>query len=456
MQREATLVRANKTVICAGRGTGKGLLHAAFNLENFQLMPRSTTAFVVPNARRGLTNTLPSMFVHWERWGYKRDVHWVVGVKPPKKLGWPDPLIKPESYHNIISFYTGAIGQIISQDRKGTSNSKSFDFVDIDEAKYINYEQLKSETFPANRGQVTEFGDCPYHHGMLITSDMPITKRGSWFLNYEKECDKEVIDMIKAIVAELWVLKQKPDSKQVRYEIGRLERTLAELRRGATFYGTYSSLTNIEVLGEAWFKQMRRDLPPAEFRTSILCLPVDQVTDGFYNSFSKRHIYNATDFGRLDDLGYDLETINAGNDCRLDADLEEDAPLMIAFDFNANINCAVVGQALEEVRRLNVVRSFFVKYGRKLPELIKDISKYYHYRKNRDLIFYYDSTALGSNYAVNTEDFRWVIVHGFEAEGGPSLSVRRFGTWKSNCLSIEVSQGIRGSRPTSTRRATKA
>ena len=330
MQREATLVRANKTVICAGRGTGKGLLHAAFNLENFQLMPRSTTAFVVPNARRGLTNTLPSMFVHWERWGYKRDVHWVVGVKPPKKLGWPDPLIKPESYHNIISFYTGAIGQIISQDRKGTSNSKSFDFVDIDEAKYINYEQLKSETFPANRGQVTEFGDCPYHHGMLITSDMPITKRGSWFLNYEKECDKEVIDMIKAIVAELWVLKQKQENKQVRYDIGRLERTLAELRRGATFYGTYSSLTNIEVLGEAWFKQMRRDLPPAEFRTSILCLPVDQVTDGFYNSFSKRHIYNATDFGRLDDLGYDLETIKAGNDCRLDADLEEDAPLMIA------------------------------------------------------------------------------------------------------------------------------
>lgn len=417
MQREATLVRANKTVICAGRGTGKGLLHAAINLENFQAMPRSTTAFVVPNARRGLSNTLPSMFVHWEKWGYKQGVHWVVGVKPPKKLGWPDPLIKPESYHNIISFYTGAIGQIISQDRKGTSNSKSFDFIDVDEAKFINYEQLKSETFPANRGQVTEFGACPYHHGMLITSDMPVTKRGSWFLNYEKDCDKETIDMIKAIVAELWILRQKPDGKQVRYDIGRLERALVELRRGATFFGTYSSLTNIEVLGEAWFKQMRRDLPPAEFRTSILCLPIDQVTDGFYNSFTKRHIYNATDFGRLDALGYDIETINAGNDCRLDADLEEDAPLMIAFDFNANINCMAVGQALEEIRRLNVVRSFFVKYGRKLPELIKDFSKYYHYRKNRDVIFYYDSTALGSNYAVNTEDFRWVIVHGLEAEG---------------------------------------
>lgn len=71
MQREATLIRAKRTVVCAGRGTGKGLLHAAVNLANFQQMPGSTTAFVAPNAKRALTNTLPSMFQHWEAWGYK-------------------------------------------------------------------------------------------------------------------------------------------------------------------------------------------------------------------------------------------------------------------------------------------------------------------------------------------------------------------------------------------------
>ena len=204
MQRDALLFRCHTTVICAGRGTGKGVLHAAMNLQNFQQMPRSTTAFVVPNARRGLTNTLPSMFCHWEAWGYKRGYHWVVGQRPPRSLGWPDPLYKPESYENIISFYTGAIGQIVSQDRKGTSNSKSFDFVDVDEAKYINFEQLKSETFPANRGQVREFGHLPYHHGLLITSDMPVSKKGSWFLNYEKESDPELLDAIRALVAERW------------------------------------------------------------------------------------------------------------------------------------------------------------------------------------------------------------------------------------------------------------
>ena len=246
MQREAALYRANKTIICAGRGTGKGLLHAAVQLENFQMMPRSTTAFVVPNAKRGLTNTLPSMFHHWENWGYKRGVHWVVGQKPPKQLGWPDPIFKPENYENIISFYTGAVGQIISQDRKGTSNSKSFDYIDIDEAKYVDFAQLKSETFPANRGQVREFGHLPFHHGMLVTSDMPVTKKGSWFLNYEKDCDPETIACIRALLAEQWHIRELLSTQPTAYlksklrEIGKM---LVQLRRTATFFGPRWSIS---------------------------------------------------------------------------------------------------------------------------------------------------------------------------------------------------------------------
>ena len=419
MQREATLYRANKTIVCAGRGTGKGLLHAAVQLENFQLMPRSTTAFVVPNAKRGLTNTLPSMFQHWENWGYKRDVHWCVGRKPPKALGWPDPFFKPENYDNIISFYTGAIGQIISQDRKGTSNSKSFDYLDIDEAKYIDFEQLKSETFPANRGQVTEFGHLPFHHGMLITSDMPVTKQGSWFLQYKKDCDPEVLECIRALVAEQWFIKDQLAQHPTPYYRQRLkevQKMLNDLRRNATFFGTYSSLTNIEVLGEAWFRQMKRDLPPMEFRTSILCLPVDIMKDGFYSSMCPSHKYNSTDFHYLDSLGYDMEKLQQ-QDCRMDGDLQSEKPLCIAFDFNSNINCMVVGQTDEGRRRLNVVKSFYVKYTKKLPDLVNDFCKYYHYFKTHEVIFYYDTTALGSNYAVNDEDFRWVICNQLEKNG---------------------------------------
>ena len=417
MQREVCAIDAHTNVIVAGRGTGKGLLHAAINLRNMQQMPRSTTAFVSPTAVRAKTNTLPSMFQHWENWGYRRGVHWDVGHKPAKSLGWPEPLITPDNWENIITFYNGSIGQIISQDRVGTSNSKSFDFVDIDEAKFIDFERLKDETFPANRGQQKEFGDLPFHHGLLITSDMPVTKKGSWFMRYEDDCDPELIATIEALVAE----EAKTQSRlatttdpydQIQFHLAQTQRYLTSMRRRATLFRRYSSLTNIEVLGEAWIRQMKRDLPPMVFRTSILCQPVTMLKDGFYSSMQTSHCYTATNQSELDSLGYDFDKISdSSHTCAFDSDLMHDRPLVIAFDYNANINWLVVGQVDEDRRRLNVVKSFFVKYERKLPELVDDFCKYYARLPLHEVIFYYDQTAIGSNYAVNTEDFQWTITH---------------------------------------------
>ena len=146
MQREVLAVGAKDTFAIAGRGTGKGVVQATVLLNAFQSMPRCTAAIVAPNAIRAMTNTLPSMTMHWEAWGYKRDVHWCIGRKPPKALNWPKPLIEPHNWEHIISFYNGSIAQIVSQDRKGTSNSKSFDFLCIDEAKFVKYDRLKDET----------------------------------------------------------------------------------------------------------------------------------------------------------------------------------------------------------------------------------------------------------------------------------------------------------------------
>ena len=33
------------------------------------------------------------------------------------------------------------------------------------------------------------------------------------------------------------------------------------------------------------------------------------------------------------------------------------------------------------------------------------------------MVYYYDATALGSNYAVNDQDFRWTVQHEFERHG---------------------------------------
>lgn len=120
-QQEVNLISARDNVVVGGRGIGKSILHATFNLRNMQRMPGSNGGFVSANTKRCLTNTIPSMLQHWERWGFHRGKHYVIGIKPPKKLGWPDPVIPPSNWENTISFYNGSIGTIISQDRKGTS-----------------------------------------------------------------------------------------------------------------------------------------------------------------------------------------------------------------------------------------------------------------------------------------------------------------------------------------------
>lgn len=415
MQRDVLMLNPRDAVIVAGRGTGKGRLQAYRLLNAVQAMPGCTCAFVAPNAIRALTNILPSITMHWEEWGYKRGVHWVIGRKPLyDKWNWGRPLIEPLAFETVISFYNGSLIQIISQDRVGTSNSKSFDYVAVDEAKFIKFDRLKDETFQANRGQQREFGQCFLHHGMTVTSDMPITKAGSWFLNYEDKMDREVIGAIITLMNEKHALSQRIKTEgaaapaYLEKYIRAIGRDLATLRRHALFFNTYSTLTNMEVLGEAYIRQMKRDLPPLVFYTSILCKRIKQLKDGFYSSMKERHLYTAANFNYLDALDYQFRDLTKKT-CRIDADIREDLPLCIAFDFNRNINWLVVGQADEDLARMNTVKAFWVKYERKLPELVQDFCDYYASLPRKEVVFYYDSTALGSNYAVNDEDFRCVV-----------------------------------------------
>lgn len=424
IQQEVMYIGAKDSIVCAGRAIGKGVIHAQWNLRNFQRMPGSITGMVSPNAKRALTNTLPSMLVHWEKWGYKRDIHWCIGHRPPKKWGWPDPIFKPENYENVLSFYNGSIGFIISQDRQGTSNSHSFDALAIDEAKFVDHEQLKDETFPANRGNRQYFGHRSYHHGMLVTSDMPLTKKGSWFLDYEKKCDPEVIELIKGIVYEIWKVKERVRKMQTEgklvpeYTKGyltQLNRDLCKLRSVAVYYREAPTLYNLAVVGDAFISQLKRDLPPLTFQTSVMCKRVGIARDGFYNSLTERNYYSATNFGYLDSLEYQFDKIKEPSSL-MDADVSSMHPICIAFDFNANINWLVAGQVVDG-RNLRVIKSFFVKYERKLLELVGDFCMYYRNHRRKEVIFYYDSTALGSNYAVNDEDFKWVIIEAFRAQG---------------------------------------
>lgn len=407
-------------VIVAGRGMGKGAIQAGRLMTNFQGMPGSMGGFVSPSVKRCLTNILPSMLIHLERWGFKRDLHYVVGKRPWKALHWKSPIFTPANWENTISFYNGSVCNIISQDRAGTSNSMSLDYIIIDEAKFINFEQLKDETFQANRGNEQYFHNFPLHHGMTITSDMPVTKKGSWFLSYKDDMDKELVEAIEGLVYAKWRAKRQlkampSQADAIQKKIDHIDAKLSFLRSKCLLYKEYTSIQNLALLGEEFIRRAKRDLPPLTFATSIMCKRIEISTDGFYGGMREDvNLYTAPNENVLN-----LEALNDGaipNDCRQDSDLDAQLPLIIAFDANANINWLVCGQVGKD-GKLRVLKSFFVKYERKIPELLDDFNDYYRYHRRRQVVFYYDATFVGNSYGTHSEAFYRMIITGLRRKG---------------------------------------
>ncbi len=420
-QRLTQLIGANTTVIVAGRRTGKtDSIAAPFVLRNMQRMPGSTGGIVVPTFKHGLTNTIPGLLAAWKRWGYVEGLHYVVGKKPPKSFR--QPIIDPKDYEHVISFYNGSVAVIISQDRPGSSNSLTLSWLLVDEAKFIDYAKLKDETLPANGGIKSYFGKHSFNHSIMILSDMPQTQKGSWFLHYRDKMDPELIATIEATVYEIWRTKERirtlnakgePVPPYLKGYLRRLDRDLNKMRSVAVYYREYSSIENLQLLGENYIKQMKRDLTPLTFQTSILCQRIGIAKDGFYSSMREGHKYDANDNQYLDTLGYDYDF--SALDSRADKDVDPDAPICIGMDYNANINWIVAGQPRD--RRLNVIKSFYVKFDRKIPALVEDFCRYYVTHRNKTVVYYYDATALGSNYAVNDQDFHYNVVKEFERHG---------------------------------------
>ena len=171
---------------------------------------------------------------------------------------------------------------------------------------------------------------------------------------------------------------------------------------------------------------MKRDLTPLTFQTSILCQRIGIAKDGFYSSMREGHKYDANDNQYLDSV-WSSDEFRSGTvdgthqliySSLCDSDVDPDAPICIGMDYNANINWIVAGQPRD--RRLNVIKSFYVKFDRKIPALVEDFCRYYAAHCNKTVVYYYDATALGSNYAVNDQDFHYTWLWSSSGTAGAS------------------------------------
>ena len=176
-QLEAMTVGAHTEVDICGRRFGKSFGIVSLRIKrNVEFMPGSTGAFIASSYKQANTRTLPAALSGLAEFGWYEGIHYVIGKKPSPKLGYKKPLIPLNNHDDVVSFYNGAQMIIISQDVKLGSNSMTLDWLIGDEAKGLNFEKLKDETFPANGGTRRYFSECiPRSRSTIATSGAIIT-----------------------------------------------------------------------------------------------------------------------------------------------------------------------------------------------------------------------------------------------------------------------------------------
>jgi len=404
-QLRSMAIDAPTEIAVMGRGTGKtvGILARKSAQRYFGTMPRGTGVILGATYTQLVSRTLPELIKGYQMLGYEMDHHFVFGKRPTekwmKKWKWKQPYAPPLDYKYVLSWWNSAVAKLVSQERPGSSNGISIDWIIGDELKYINEQKMNTELLPANRGIIPEFKGNIYHHGMTFTTDMPVGTGGRWILDREKKMDRDKVNQIWEIQTVKFQLNhllkketRKVFQQELKKQIDVLEDEMNDLRRGLLYYHEASTLDNIHALGADYIKQQLRDTSAFQFDTQILNLRPLRLEDGFYPDFDEElHGYFAENEDYFNNLEYD--PFNIELDCRKDKDLDSKAPLHIALDYNRRIWPIVTGQVTK--KEIRTIKGVHVLYPLKLKDAVQKWCDYYKPHKRRLVYYWYDHTAVG-------------------------------------------------------------
>ena len=435
-QRAVYNYRCRNTTVEAGRGTGKtdGLITPEM-AGCIQSMPRGTGLFLGNSIKQLFTKTVPKTLYSLERMtGLKEGVHFFRG-HAPAKCNFKEPIVKPKVWENCIHFWNGFVYYMISTGVKAAANGMDSCSIIGDECRFMPEGLIKAEILPTLRGINTTHPGFdenlnPYYKSIFFVSDAPLTKRQAWMRKRRDEQTPEINRKIAQMIREAQICPEIVQSPKY-------QRELNKLRCQASIYFSFSSIENIDILGEQFIRTMQKELTPTMFDISIRNVEKEEINDGYYANFdpdvhcylsndeeqleaaqkySKRTITQIYDGGRtlrVESESIDLNELSKAQDCCLDTDIKPGEPLRIAFDYNAHINCLVVGQTESRSNTgvLRILNSMTNVKNTRIEGLCKQFCKYYepHRLTCRDVIFYYDDTAKqGAAYASERyEDTRF-------------------------------------------------
>ena len=444
---------SRSTKVRAARGFGKTSYIGVHMVKVVIGLRRQMGGFVGASAKQLFTRTMPNALKVVNQLGFEQ--FYFLG-QAPAKLRWEVPLAKPRSWENCVHFQNGFVWQMLSMAVKGSANGLNLAAIIGDETKYLPWQNVKEEVLPTLRGDFmppaarkveqkrwgygTDPKMNPYWLSQLWVSDAGLTQKQCEWEKEEQYETKDINEQIAEMLAELKYLERH--SPRMAVELSQNDTFLKRLnllRSQSETFWNFSSVENAAMLGgEAWIRQMKRELPDLMFRIQIGGQKKGAAKDGFYSNFDAEiHGYTCSDVSTYDLIAdkftvkqkgkaldiqnwptqYETESLDLGqaqraaDNCSLDTDIDYSEPLRIAIDAGANMNCMVVGQTrnLEGRPTILILKSFFVLNERKLRALCRDFTDYYKpfLRRNGEVVFYFTNTIKQGNtvaYAVEGAD----------------------------------------------------
>lgn len=367
----------NKMFI-GGRGVGKTTIIAEEALKYISTMPRGKVALGSLTYFHIRTKSLPAMIDQWERRKLFRNIHYFIGNKAPKKWGWKEPHQPPIDYSNCIHWWNGHVNEFISFDRPELARSGSYDGLILDEVTQLKKIDIDSDVLPSVRGNNDRLGHIRFHGGKLFVGSMPISSEGDWVFEWE--------DLMKEHPQEFLFL-------------------------------TASAMENVSILGERYFRDLKRTMQEAIYDLEILCKRRKKNLNGFYPMLNKsRHGYHdAYNYSYIDSLD-PVKGIEGHIDSRTDKDCLPDEPLYVSIDFGSTQNCMIVGQWHRSENRFPVLKNFYVE-NETLNVLIDKFIGYYAHHKNRDVFLYGGSDGQRKNDAASRMTYFDTVISLLSAAG---------------------------------------
>ena len=349
-----------------GRGVGKTTIIAEEIIKYYSNMPRGKISLNGLTYFHIRTKSLPPIIDHLERRGLYRGVHYYIGHKAPKKFQWDEPFQPPLDYTNCIHFINGFVVEFNSFDRPEMARSGSYDAMIFDECTKLKKSAIESDVMPANRGNMDRFGHLYFHHGTLFLGSMPLTPEGEWVFEYE---------------------------------------ALAEQFPFRYAYMEASAMANVKILGQMYFRDLKRALPKVVYDLEVLNIRRKQNVSGFYPLLSASlHTYtDSFNYEFIDTMGYDFNA-KPPSDCRCDADCLAHEPLYVSFDFGTTQNCIIVSQWHKTSGEFPVIKNFFVE-NETLSVLVEHFIAYYASKASKTLYLYGGSDGTRRNDAASRSSY---------------------------------------------------